>query len=131
MNIEKAFAISATPQEIFAAIERDLEGASEHEGRTFDVLHRDPPSRMDLRVTIAGVPCRLTYRLTQQRDHTEVAATLIPTGWKHALFRIMTFGMQRQGYEVALVESLANLKAGVEDASLPDEGERYAIAAEE
>lgn len=131
MHIEKAFAIHAAPDEIFAAIERDLDAASEHEGRTFAVLHRERPSRLDLRVTIAGSPCRLTYRLTQRSDHTEVAAALVPGGWKHALFRIITFGMQRQGYEVALVESLANLKAAVEDASVPDEGERYAIAADE
>lgn len=131
MEVEKAFAIHATPAEIFAAIERELEGASEHEGRTFEVLRRDRPSRMDLRVTIGGTPCRLTYKLAQKPDHTEVSATLVPGGWKHALFRIITFGMQRQGYEVALVESLANLKAGVEDASAPDEGERYAISAEE
>ncbi len=131
MNIEKAFAIHATPAEVFAAIERDLDSAAEYEGRTFEVLRRDPPSRMDLRVTIGGTPCRLTYRLTPQPDHTEVSATLIPGGWKHALFRIITFGMQRQGYEVALVESLANLKAAVEEPSLPDEGERYAVASDE
>ena len=115
MPIEKAFAINAPPREIFAAIERDLAGASEHAGDTFEVLRREPDRSIDLRVTIGGVPCWLTYRLSPRESDTEVVAVLTPFGLKHTLFRIMTLGLRDQGFEMALVQGLANLKADVED----------------
>lgn len=114
MPIEKAFAIHADAREIYAAIERDLADAAEHAGDTFEIVRRDPPRSLELRVTIGGVPCWLTYLLDEKADHTEVAARLTPFGWKYTFFRIMTFGMRDQGYEIALVEALANLKAEVE-----------------
>lgn len=114
MPIEKAFAIHAPPHEIYAAIERDLGAAGEHEGDVFEVVRRDPSRSIDLRVTIGGVPCWLSYTLQPTPEHTEVVARLVPFGWKYTLFRMMTFGMRDQGYEVALVEALANLKAEVE-----------------
>ncbi len=117
MPIEKAFAIRAEPQVIYDAIERDLGAADEHAGDMFEVLRRDPPRSLELRVTIGDVPCWLTYILEPKDDHTEVAARLTPFGWKYTLFRIMTFGMRDQGYEIALVEALANLKAEVEGPS--------------
>jgi hypothetical protein len=114
MPIEKAFAIEASPYDIYAALERDLAGASQHAGETFEVLRRDPGRAIDLRVTIAGVPCWLTYRLEPRDTYTEVIALLTPFGMKYTLFRIMTLGLRDQGFEVALVEGLANLKAAVE-----------------
>jgi hypothetical protein len=116
MPIEKAFAINATPHNIYAAIERDLAGAGEHAGETFDVVRRDPGRSIELRVTIGNVPCWLTYRLEPRDDYTEVVATLVPFGWKYALFKMMTFGLRDQNFEIALVEGLANLKAEVEEA---------------
>ena len=116
MAIEKAFAINATPHNIFAAIERDLASAGQHAGETFEVIKRDPERSIDLRVTIGNVPCWLTYRLEPRAEHTEVVATLVPFGWKYALFKMMTFGLRDQNFEIALVEGLANLKAEVEDA---------------
>ena len=121
MPIEKAFAIRAEPQAIFAAIERDLASAREHEGETFEIVRRDPPRSMELRVTIGGIPCWLVYELRAEADFTEVTARLVPFGWRYTMFRIMTFGMRDQGYEIALVEALANLKAEVED-DFSDEG---------
>lgn len=122
MSIEKAFAIRATPAEIYAAIERDLGSASEHAGRTFEVVRRDPGRSIDLRVTIGGVPCWLTYTLEGKADHTEVVATLTPFGFKYTFFRIITFGMHDQGFAMALVQGLTNLKEAVErDAGPPDE----------
>lgn len=114
MSIEKAFAIRATPEEIYAAIDRDLGGASEHAGRTFEVLRRDPGRSIDLRVTVGGVPCWLTYTLERKPDHTEVVATLTPFGFRYAFFRIITFGLHDQGFAVALVQGLTNLKEAVE-----------------
>lgn len=123
MAIEKAFAINAPPDEIFAALERDLDSAAEHAGDTHEVLRRDPPRSIDLRVTIGGVPCHLRYRLDPRPPVTEVVATLQPYGWKYTAFRIVTLGLRDQGFEVVLVEGLANLKAAVEDADagFPDE----------
>jgi hypothetical protein len=114
MPKEKAFAINASPDVIYAAIERDIAAAADHEGDTFEVLRRDPPLSIDLRVTIGGVPCWLTYRLEPRADHTEVIGTVTPFGWKYAFFKFITFGLRDQGFEVALVEGLANLKAEVE-----------------
>jgi len=112
--IEKAFAINAPPAPIFAAIERDLAAAGEHEGDTFEVLRRDPPRSLDLRVTVGGVPCWLSYRLVPRASDTEVSGVITPYGWKYTFFKIITFGMRDQGFELALFEGLANLKAEVE-----------------
>jgi hypothetical protein len=122
MPIEKAFAIRAAPQEIYAAIERDLSAAGEYAGDTFEIMRRDPSRSIELRVTIGGVPCWLAYTLEPKPGYTEVAARLTPFGWKYALFSIITFGMHHQGYEIALVEALANLKAEVEGSDGEDEG---------
>ena len=122
MPLEKAFAIRAAPEVIFAAIERDIASASAHEGETFAVLHRDPPRTIELRVTIAGMPCNLSYRLAPRDDgSTEVAAMVEPYGWRYTAFRIMTLGLRDQGFEVALVESLSNLKAEVESGAPLDD----------
>lgn len=119
MAIEKAFAIHAPPREIFAALDRDVESARAHAGTTFEVIRRDPPRLMELRVTIGAVPCWLTYRVAPKADYTEVVATLVPFGLRYALFRIMTFGLRDHNFEITLVEGLANLKAAVEDAADP------------
>jgi len=114
MSIEKAFAIHASPAAIFAALTDELASADADSSGTFEVVRTDPPRSIDLRVTIGSVPCWLTYRLEPMPDHTEVIAVLTPFGLKYTLFRIMTFGLRDQGYEVALVQGLANLKAAVE-----------------
>jgi hypothetical protein len=117
VSIEKAFAINAAPEAIFEAIERDLADAAEHEGETYAVLRREPPRSISLRVTISGMPCWLTYDLEPRDGHTEVAARLQPFGWRYAFFRLITFGLREQGFEFALVQSLANLKEAVEAGS--------------
>jgi hypothetical protein len=75
-----------------------------------------------MRVTIGNIPCWLVYTLEPKDGYTEIVGRMTPFGWKNAVFRLMTFGMRDQGYEVALVEALANLKAEVED---PD-GDEFA-----
>lgn len=112
MPIEKAFAIRAAPAAIYDALERDV--ASAPPGPAFEVLRRDPGRGIDLRVTISGIPCWLTYRLDPADGYTEVVAALTPFGWKYALFRVMTLGLRQQGFELALVQGLANLKDAVE-----------------
>lgn len=114
MPIEKAFAIQASPLAIYSAIEAELAEAWSNEGDTFQVLRREPGRAIELRVTMGGVPCWLTYRIERAAGHSEVVARLTPFGLKYALFRIVTLGQSRQGYEIALVQGLANLKAAVE-----------------
>lgn len=114
MPKERAFAINASPEAIFSALERDIASAAAHQGDTFEVLRRDPPRSLDLRVTIGGVPCWLSYRLEPRGDYTEVAGILTPYGWKYTFFKFITFGLRDEGFEIALVEGLANLKAEVE-----------------
>ena len=124
MSIEKAFAIHAPASEIFAAIERDLGGAAQHEGSAFEVLRRDPPRGIDLRVTIGGVSCWLSYRLAEHDGTTDVTGVLTPFGWRYTFFKIITLGMRDQGFEIALFEGLANLKAeveGIDGAEIPIE----------
>jgi hypothetical protein len=114
VSIEKAFAINAAPREIYAALERDLADAAEHEGTTHEVLRRERDRSIDLRVTIGIVPCLLRYRIEPAAEHTEVVASLTPYGWRYAMFQIVTLGMRRTIFEFALVDALANLKAAVE-----------------
>ena len=114
MSIEKAFAIHAPASQVYAAIERDLGEATQHEGSAFQVLRRDPPRGIHLRVTIGGVSCWLTYRLDERDGTTDVTGVLTPFGWRYAFFKIITLGMRDQGFEIALFEGLANLKAEVE-----------------
>lgn len=116
MTIEKAFAITAPPQVIYDAIAGDLASASEHEGDVFSIVRQEPPHRLDLQVTISGVPCALTYEIIPRGADCEVVATLEPRGFKYALLKIMTLGFTHDhGFEVVLVEGLRNLKAAVED----------------
>ncbi len=121
MTIEKAFAIKASAHDIYAALERDIATASGDDSG-FEVLRREPDREIELSVTIGGIPCWLTYRLDPRADHTEVVALLTPFGFKYAFFHIITLGLRNQGFEVALVQGLANLKQAVEepDARDPD-----------
>lgn len=113
MTIEKAFAIKASPHDIYAALERDIATASRGGGR-FEVLRRERDREIQMRVTIGDIPCWLTYRLDPGAGYTEVVALLTPFGFKYAFFRIITLGMRNQGFELALVQGLANLKQAVE-----------------
>ena len=114
MPIEKVFAINARPHDIFAALERDLDAAIEHQGTTHEVLAKEPDRSLELRVTIGGIPCLLRYTLEPSGGATEVTATLNPYGWRYGLFRTITFGLRDSNFAVTLVQSLANLKAAVE-----------------
>ena len=114
MPIEKAFAMRATPEAIFDALDRDLNDAAPHAGSTFAILRRDPPRAIDLRVTIGGMSCWLTYEMVAKDEYTEVTARLTPFGWRYLAFKIVTLGLRTDGFEIPLVEGLANLKAEVE-----------------
>jgi hypothetical protein len=119
MAIEKAFAIHASPADIYAALLRDLATASPHEGEVFDVIERERDRRLRLRVTIGGVNCYLEYTIEEKQDHTEVIATLEPYGWRYVLFQVATLGLRRSSFELVLVQGLANLKAECEGETPP------------
>ena len=114
MAIEKAFAMSATANDIYAALQRDISSASAHEGDVFEVLQWDRDRRIELRVAIGGVPGILTYTIEEGPEHTEVVAAFEPHGWRWILFNVATLGMRRNSIEMVLVQGLVNLKAEVE-----------------
>jgi len=124
MPIEKAFAIKATPAEIYAALDRDLRSAEAEGEGEFEVLARDPGRSLELRVTLGGIPCWLRYGLQPQDGATEVTATLTPFGLRYTVYKIVTLGMRDHAFALALVQGLANLKAELEgDAADPaDDG---------
>ncbi len=115
MAIEKVFAMSASANDIYAALQRDISSASAHEGDVFEVLQWDRDRRIELRVAIGGVPGILTYTIEEGPEQTEVAASFEPHGWRWILFNVATLGMRRNSIEMVLVQGLANLKAEVED----------------
>ena len=118
MPIQKVFAIKANPYEIYAALERDISNAERDGGEGFEVLRRDPGHALDLRVSMGGISCWLTYELKPLSNReTEVIATLTPFGSKYTLFRIVTLGLRDHTFALALVQGLANLKAEVEGAA--------------
>jgi hypothetical protein len=112
--IEKVFAIHGTANDVYTALQRDLASASPHEGQTFSVINRERDHRIELHVTMGGVPCYLTYTIDEKSEHTEVTALCEPHGWQWVMFQIATLGMRRSALEMALVQGLANLKAEVE-----------------
>jgi len=123
MTIEKAFAIKAPAHEIYAELVSDVNSAAEDGSRSFEVVRRDPGRSLDLRVTIAGVPCWLSYRLEPKEDHTEVVATLTPFGFKYLFYQLITLGLRNEGFAVVLVQGLANLKEAVESRRLQTAGD--------
>jgi hypothetical protein len=114
MPIEKAFAIRATPYQIYAALDRDLRSAEADGAGDFEVLARHPGRSLELRVTMGGIPCWLRYDLTPQDGATEVTATLTPFGLRYTVYKIVTLGMRDHAFALALVQGLANLKAELE-----------------
>jgi hypothetical protein len=127
MSIEKAFAIRATPQEIYDALDRDLRGAEAEGDGDFEVLARQPGRSLELRVTMGGIPCWLRYELKPQDDATEVTATLTPFGLRYTVYKIVTLGMRDHAFALALVQGLANLKAELEgdDGTAPDDDSAF------
>ncbi|MBI5288342.1 MAG: hypothetical protein HY873_05165 [Chloroflexi bacterium] len=120
MSIEKAFAMHASPSDIYSALQRDIASASAHEGDVFQVLERERDRMIQLHVAIGGVPCYLTYRIDEKPEHVEVTATLVPHGWRYVLFQLATLGPRRHALEMVIVQGLSNLKQeveGSEDAS--------------
>ncbi len=114
MPIEKAFAIHASPERIYAALEDELREAEAESDGGFEIIERDPNRSLELRVTIGGVPCWLTYRLEPKGEYTEVSGQLIPFGLRYLLFRVITLGQRDYGFAMALVQGLSNLKEALE-----------------
>jgi hypothetical protein len=111
--LEKAFAIHATPEQIWRALTGELDVADDG---AYEIERSVPNELLSLWVTVqAGIRARLTYTITPQGEYTEVSATMEPEGLRYALFRMLTLGRAEVNYEIALVEGLANLKRAVEE----------------
>ena len=112
MALEKAFAIKASPTEIWSALTGELEVADDS---AYTIERAVPNELLSLWVDLmGGVRAIITYRLMPHDDHTEVVATMEPQGLRYAIFRILTMGRADINYEMVLVEGLANLKAAAE-----------------
>ena len=116
MPIEKAFAIRASPERIYEALDDELREAEQDSDGGFEILNREPGRSFELRVTIGGVPCWLIYRIEPKGGYTEVSGQIIPFGLRYALFRIITLGMRDYGFAMALAQGLSNLKEALESA---------------
>jgi len=129
--IEKAFAIRAPANDIYAALQRDIASASAHEGEIFDVLERERDRAIQLHVMIGSVPCYLTYTIEEKPEYTEVSARLVPHGWQYLVYQLATLGQRRHALEMVLVQGLANLKEEVEGGGgAEDDGEAVETAYE-
>ena len=115
MALEKAFAIKASPAEIWSALTGELEVADDSDYTIERAVTNELLSLwVDL---VGGGRAIITYRLIPHDDHTEVVATMEPQGFRYAIFRILTMGRADINYEMVLVEGLANLKAAAEGAT--------------
>ena len=76
--IERAFAIDADPETIWAALWHDL---SQGDAEIFDVESSTWPRSLSLRVDLGGMPSRLTYSIEPRSDHTEVALLAEALSW--------------------------------------------------
>ena len=112
MTIEKAFAIKAEPAAIWDALWSDL---ARGETDRFEVEESHWPSGFALRLDLAGLPCRLSYKIERRREGCEVAAKLEPLSRLYNLYQFVTFGHFRRNYELLLVQGLSNLKQSLED----------------
>lgn len=115
MLVEKVLAIDAAPSAVWKALTGELDAASSED---FRIEESSPERRLVVHVRLAGgIPARISYQLTRLEEHTEVAATLEPYGFRYRLISIMTLGRSSIGYAMALAEGLLNLREAVEGAS--------------
>jgi hypothetical protein len=111
MAIEKVFRIEASAPDIWRALWSELGEGGDSSSLAPEATW---PERLSLRVTIAGVPCRLTYVIEPRDDYCEVTASLDPLGSRYRLYQALTFGHFRRNCELILAQGLANLKVAVE-----------------
>jgi hypothetical protein len=118
--IERAFAIHADPETIWAALWHDL---SQGDSQAFDVESSAWPHTLSLRVNLSGMPARLIYTIAPQEDHTEVAILAEALSWRYALYQVLTFGHYRRNLELLLTVALSNLKTALEGEPLASDQE--------
>jgi hypothetical protein len=111
MPIERAFAVAAEPARIWEALWSDL---SAGDPARFVVEQSNWPSRLTLRVHLAGLETLITYRIEQAAGYTEVSAAIEPLTFRYNVLQVITLGRMRTQYELLLTQALANLKQAVE-----------------
>ncbi len=121
MTIETTFAIAATPAAIWQALWSEL---ALGEDSAFAVEGSTWPSRLQLKLPLAGIPCFLTYRIEPAEGGSEVTASLDPTGFRYLVCQLFTLGHFGQHYKMMLAGGLSNLKTAVEG---PEPGDSPAV----
>jgi hypothetical protein len=118
--IERAFAINADPETIWAVLWHDL---SQGDAEVFDVESSTWPRSLSVLVSLSGMPSRLTYSIEPRPEHTEVAILAEALSWRYALYQIVTFGHYRRNIELMLTVALSNLKSALEGVPLDEDEE--------
>ena len=112
MALEKAFAINASPSNIWDTLVSEFATADES---TYEVEQSIINEFIALNVKFQdGIRAPITYRLMPRDDHTEVVATMHPVGLRYTIFKIITLGRADVNYEMGLAVGLSNLKRAVE-----------------
>lgn len=112
MPLEKAFAIDAPPDAVWRALTGELEVADRG---AYEVERAVPNQSLSLWVQLqGGVRANIVYQLIPRDGHTEVVATMVPQGFRYAIFRMITLGRYDSNFELLLVHGLSNLKQAVE-----------------
>jgi len=118
--IERAFAIEAPPGDIWDALWAEL---GQGDPANFNVERSNRPELLSLKVNLAGLPVRITYRITQHDSFSEVAAMLEPLSARYSFLQILTLGKLRTHYQLMLAQGLANLKGALEGEPVEDESD--------
>jgi hypothetical protein len=111
VTIEKVFAIDAEPEQIWDELWSELQTAGPGH---FVIEESHWPSRLVLKLDLAGLPSRISYQIERKDGHCEVAGVIEPLSFRYRMYQVLSFGHMRVNYEMLLAEGLSNLKAAVE-----------------
>jgi len=117
---ERAFAIFAPPDRIWDTLLKEVRLGVDS-GRA-QIVRQEAPRNLLLDVRMGwGLCVRYEYRLSalspevaQNREGTEVAVTVAPYGFRHAVANIITFGRALTPHMLGVTQGLSNLKQAVE-----------------
>jgi hypothetical protein len=110
--------MNAPASEIWDALWAEL---AEGDAANFNVDRSNRPDLLALNVNLAGLPARITYRITQRDSFSEVSATLEPLSSRYLFLQILTFGKLRTHYKLMLAQGLFNLKQALEGTAPSEE----------
>jgi hypothetical protein len=112
MPITKVFAIEASQEAVWNALWSDLQSG---DADAYSVLRSSWPSSFTVEVALAGLPTLLSYAIEPRDGYCEVSVELEALSLRYRMLQVLTLGRMRLNYELLLAQSLANLKAALED----------------